>query len=160
MAHRLSVRAKHVSPSRRAVRSEKKRLMGMLDQLKKDASALFLDESTVSRPCSTCHGAKVSLKRGTPCRTCQGTGIKPISKQRAFEIKMVLLALRVLTPSSCREASTKEVFNHIRTVMAMSMTLDTISRILVYLERDNLVTKRREGSEALWSLTKKSRGIR
>jgi hypothetical protein len=105
------------------------------------------------RKCTRCHGAKVTGKKRWTCKLCGGTGVQSIPKQRQFEIETVLMALRVLTPRSCPEASTKEVSNHIRKVMAMSMTLDAVSRIFVYLERDGLVSKRREGHEALWSLT-------
>ncbi len=117
------------------------------------------DSPPIARPCSSCHGRKVSKKRGTPCRTCGGTGVKPIDPQRAYEIEMVMMALRVLTPPACPEASTKEISNHIRKVMAMSLSLDAVSRILVYLERDGLVIKRREGQEALWSISHVVRAV-
>lgn len=142
----------------RAARSEKKRLAGMLDQLKKDADALFSDMLTVSRPCSTCRGAKVSPKRRTPCRTCHGTGIKPLSKRARKNIDLVLKALHSLTPAGCKEASTKEIFRALCPSPALGedrgegLTLSGLGRVLVYLERDGLVSKRRMGPEALWSI--------
>lgn len=129
----------------------------MVNRLKHDGPAIHREESLIpSRQCTRCHGKKVTGKKKVICSLCHGTGVQPISEDRQIEIKAILKALRGLTPPSCPEASTKEIFRYIRAVMAMPITLESISRILVYLERDGVVSKRREGPEALWSINETS----
>jgi predicted transcriptional regulator len=116
-----------------------------------------MPSAVLSRPCTRCHGKKVTGKKSWPCKQCHGTGINPVSEKSQRGIEIVLKALRELTPSGCPEASTKEIFRYLRSVMmtGADLTLDSIIRILVYLKRDGLVDKHREGIEALWSLTEK-----
>ncbi len=108
----------------------------------------------VGRICTRCHGVKVTGKKRWTCKLCGGTGIQPMSEESRANNRAVLSTLKALTPPPCMEASTKEIFRYIRSVCAMPLTLDAVARTLVSLSRDGLIIKRREGHEALWSLSK------
>jgi DNA-binding transcriptional ArsR family regulator len=131
-------------------RAEKKRLDGMLKQLKNDADAFFSDMAPINRPCATCHGSGFTIVHHKPCRTCKGTGVKPLAARTKKNIELVIDALRRLTPPQCPEATTSEIHRAIRD--ASDLTISGVGRVLVYLQRDGLVAKRRMGPEVLWSI--------
>ncbi|MCL5266697.1 MAG: hypothetical protein M1469_01160 [Bacteroidetes bacterium] len=64
----------------------------------------------------------------------------------------VLTAIATLTPPPCHEASTREIWSHLRKG-GCDMTIFRVGHLLMSLRQNGFVAKIKMRSESIWSLT-------